>query len=163
MNTPEWIKPAAYGAVAGGIAVAIVGFMWGGWVTGGSAAARAQLAADTSRTDLAAAVCVQQFLADDDARAKLAQIQQLPSASQQRTFIEAGGWATMPDSEAVSRPTATLCARMLSGLSPTELPVVEGGEVIEEGQVTEAEAPMEAAPLGENAAPPATEEDATTQ
>ena len=145
MNTPEWIKPAAYGAVAGGIAVAIVGFMWGGWVTGGSADARAQAAADTSRTDLAAAICVQNFLADEGARENLAEIKQFASASQQRTYIENGGWAVMPDREAVARSTATLCARMLSGLEPIELPVVEGGEVIEEGEVSEEVAP--AAPV----------------
>lgn len=144
MNTPEWIKPAAYGAVAGGIAVAIVGFMWGGWVTGGSAEARAQAAADTSRTDLAAAICVQNFLADEGARENLAEIKQFANASQQRTFIENGGWAVMPDSEAVARPTATLCARMLSGLEPIELPVVEDGEVIEEGEVTEGGVPAAA-------------------
>lgn len=140
MNIPGWVKPAAYGAVAGGIAVAVIGFMWGGWVTGGSANARAQAAADTGRTDLAAAICVQNFLADDGARDNLAEIKQFASSSQQRTFIEAGGWAVMPDSEAVARPTATLCARMLSGLDPIELPVVEGGEVIEEGAIIEGDA-----------------------
>ena len=31
------VKPAAFGAVGGAIALAIVGFAWGGWVTGGQA------------------------------------------------------------------------------------------------------------------------------
>lgn len=140
MNIPGWIKPAAYGAVAGGTAVAVVGFTWGGWVTAGSADARVLAANNTGRTDLAAAICVQNFLADDGARDNLAEIKQFASSSQQRTFIEAGGWAVMPDSEAVARPTATLCARMLSGLDPIELPVVQGGEVVEEGAVIEGDA-----------------------
>jgi hypothetical protein len=45
----------------------------------------------------------------------------------------------MPDRDEVARPTATLCARMLAELQPIELPVVEDGEVIEEGAVMEAE------------------------
>ncbi len=33
---PEWLKPGLYGAVVGAAALAIVGFTWGGWVTGGT-------------------------------------------------------------------------------------------------------------------------------
>jgi len=137
MNIPEWVKPAASGAVAGGIAVAIVGFAWGGWVTGGSAQASALSAANTSRTDLAAAICVQNFMAQDDARERLADLKAERSAFRQRDMINAGGYATMPDQEEAATATATLCARMLSALEPIELPVVDDGEVIEEGEVIE--------------------------
>src|SRR5687767_4662112 len=37
MQTPEWLKPAVYGAACGAIGLAVVGFSWGGWVTGGTA------------------------------------------------------------------------------------------------------------------------------
>ncbi len=37
MNVPEWVKPAAWGVVGGAIAAIIIGFSWGGWVTGGTA------------------------------------------------------------------------------------------------------------------------------
>ena len=37
MTSPEWLKPGLYGAAVGGIALAIVGFAWGGWVTGAAA------------------------------------------------------------------------------------------------------------------------------
>jgi hypothetical protein len=161
MNTPVWIKPAAYGAVIGGIAVAVVGFMWGGWVTGGSAEASAKAAADASRTDLAAAICVQNFLADDGARERLEELKQLTTSTQQRTYIEGGNWAVMPGSDAALRPVTTLCARMLSELEPIEVPVVEGGEVIEEGEVIEGDpiapaAPPAAAPAPALAPAPAT-------
>ena len=36
MQLPTWLKPALLGAGVGAIALAIVGFSWGGWVTGGS-------------------------------------------------------------------------------------------------------------------------------
>jgi hypothetical protein len=153
MNIPVWIKPAAFGAVVGGIAVAIVGFAWGGWVTGDSAQASAQAAADASRTDLAAAICVQNFLADEAARDNLAELKQITSATQQRNYIEAGTWAAMPDRDGGIRPTATLCARMLAELEPIELPVVEDGEVVEEGEVIEAEV-IEAEPAAPEAATP---------
>ena len=139
MNIPVWIKPAAYGAIVGGIIVAIVGFSWGGWVTGGTARTSASAAADASRTDLAAAICVQNFMADENARERLAELKELARATQQRDYIQAGNWAAMPDRDEVARPTATLCARMLAELQPIELPVVEDGEVIEEGAVMEAE------------------------
>ena len=139
MRIPTWIKPAAYGAVAGGVIVAIVGFSWGGWVTGGSARASASAAADASRTDLAAAICVQNFMAEDGARERLAELKELPRATVQRDYVEGGGWAAMLGSDAAQRPVATLCARMLAELEPIELAVVEDGEVIEEGEVIDAE------------------------
>jgi hypothetical protein len=39
MQSPEWLKPALYGAACGAIALATVGFSWGGWVTGGESGA----------------------------------------------------------------------------------------------------------------------------
>jgi hypothetical protein len=79
---------------------------------------------------------VQNFLAQDEARERLAELQVIASF-QQRQFVEAGGWAVMPDQEQASRDAATLCARLLAALEPIELPVVENGEVVEPGQVTE--------------------------
>ena len=37
MNSPEWLKPGIYGALIGAVFVGVVGFTWGGWVTGGTA------------------------------------------------------------------------------------------------------------------------------
>lgn len=85
VNIPSWIKPAAYGAIAGGIVVAIVGFSWGGWVTGGTSSDRAQSAAEQGRTDLAAAICVQDFIAADGARERLAELKEISSSTQPRT------------------------------------------------------------------------------
>src|SRR5689334_6957413 len=53
------------------VATLIVGFTWGGWVTGGSAAAMAKSAADQARKQLVAAVCVQRFESAPDAAAQL--------------------------------------------------------------------------------------------
>ena len=37
MTTPDWLKPGTNGALIGAVFVGIVGFTWGGWVTGSSA------------------------------------------------------------------------------------------------------------------------------
>ena len=37
MNVPPELKPACWGAVIGAIALAVIGFSWGGWVTGATA------------------------------------------------------------------------------------------------------------------------------
>ena len=37
MNVPVWVKPAIWGMVGGGIVAIVIGFAWGGWVTGGAA------------------------------------------------------------------------------------------------------------------------------
>ena len=64
MQSPEWLKPALYGAVGGAIALAIVGFSWGGWVTGG----KAEMIADQrARADVVAAltaICADQAKRD---------------------------------------------------------------------------------------------------
>jgi hypothetical protein len=37
MNVPESVQPAVWGAIGGAIAAMVIGFVWGGWVTGGTA------------------------------------------------------------------------------------------------------------------------------
>jgi dienelactone hydrolase len=64
MNVPDWVKPAAWGVVGGAIAAIIVGFSWGGWVSGGTAtkmeAASAQAAIVLAFTPLCVAKAEQQ-------------------------------------------------------------------------------------------------------
>jgi len=47
-ETKATVKPALWGAAAGAIALAIVGFNWGGWVTGGTAETLAKNSAATA-------------------------------------------------------------------------------------------------------------------
>ena len=37
MRIPAQVKPGLIGALGGAIAMAVIGFSWGGWVTGGTA------------------------------------------------------------------------------------------------------------------------------
>lgn len=94
MRTPEWIKPAVYGAGAGAIALAIVGFTWGGWVSGGTASKMAADASQDSREQLVASICVERFIADPNAAHNLVALKEA-SRWAMDDFIEDGGWITL--------------------------------------------------------------------
>jgi len=112
MQIPSEVKPACWGAVAGAIALAIVGFNWGGWVTGGSAEAKASQRAERAVIAALAPICVDKFRQQTNAAASLAELSQVNSW-QQGAFIEKGGWATMPGSNSPDSAVARACAEML--------------------------------------------------
>lgn len=58
MNVPEWVKPAAWGVVGGAIAAVVVGFFWGGWVTGGTAGQMAVTSAESAIVQAFTPLCV---------------------------------------------------------------------------------------------------------
>lgn len=99
----------------------ILGFTWGGWVTGGTAKLMAENAAEGSRAQLAAAICQKSFLASPDARAQLAALKE-KSSWQQGDMIEEGGWVTLAGSEEPVPEAADLCADQLVEV---ELPLAE--------------------------------------
>jgi hypothetical protein len=103
----------------------VVGFTWGGWVTGGTARQMAERAGDEARYDLASVICVERFVAAPDARAQLIELKEIDSTLRQRQFIEAGGWAVMPGREAATRQAADLCARVLVNIELEELEELE--------------------------------------
>lgn len=61
MKIPVEIKPALWGAVDGAIILAIAGFSWGGWVSGGKAEADATQRANAAVVVALALVCVERF------------------------------------------------------------------------------------------------------
>lgn len=98
----------------GVVATLVVGFNWGGWVTGGTSRALVAEANKTAFGDLAAAVCVERFNAASDSAARLAELSALDNSYARRQFIEAGGWATMPGATAPDRGGAEGCATALT-------------------------------------------------
>jgi hypothetical protein len=110
-------KTMLFWSCAGSVAVAlIVGFTWGGWVTGGTARDMAQTAGEKSRYDLASVICADKFMAAANAKAQLTELKAIESSYAQRQFIDAGGWATMPGQEKAARQAAELCAAVLDQL-----------------------------------------------
>lgn len=104
-----------WSCAAGAVAAIVVGFAWGGWVTGGGAKKMVQQASVTARSELVAAICVDRFKALTDAPAQLVALKGLQSWDR-GTFIEKGGWAAMPDQAAPSKIETKLCADQLAAL-----------------------------------------------
>ena len=109
-----------WACLGSGVVALVVGFTWGGWVTGGTARDMAETAGDESRWELASVICVEKFLAAPDAQAQLTELKALDSSYRQRQFIEAGGWAVMPSTDKAARQAADLCAKVLTNLEVEE-------------------------------------------
>jgi hypothetical protein len=89
-------KPLLLGAAGGAILLAIVGFTWGGWVSGGTADKMATQRADAAVVQALAPICVQNFRVQVDAVTQLVSLKKL-STYEQRGFVEKGGWAIIPE------------------------------------------------------------------
>ncbi|WP_421699713.1 hypothetical protein [Ancylobacter sp.] len=100
--------------VATAAATMIIGFNWGGWVTGGTSRAEAATAGDVARGELASAICVERFNAAPDAPAKLAEFKAIPDNYKKRQFVEEGGWAIMPGQTSPDRLGVEGCVTALA-------------------------------------------------
>ena len=58
MNVPDWVKPSALGVVGGAIAAILVGFLWGGWVTGRTATKMEAASAEAAILQAFTPLCV---------------------------------------------------------------------------------------------------------
>jgi hypothetical protein len=103
------------GAVAGAIATLVVGFNWGGWVTGGTAKEMTQRSVSSAVVSALSPICVDKFKQSADAAANLTELKKVNSW-QQGSFIEKGGWATMPGGDAANSAVAQACATTLGSL-----------------------------------------------
>ena len=112
MNTPEWLRPGLYGAAIGAVLLGIVGFSWGGWVTGGTASARATTLAHDSVVSAMVPVCLDLAQADPARAAKLETIK-AATTYQRRDAVMQAGWATMPGAEKPDRDIAQACLAKL--------------------------------------------------
>lgn len=112
MKLPAELKPACWGAVGGAVALAIIGFTWGGWTTGGTAEKVATKRAEAAVVAVLAPICADRFRQQPDAAANLAELKKV-SSWDQRAFVEKGGWATMPGQDAPETGVAKACADIL--------------------------------------------------
>ena len=115
MKIPVQTKPAVWGIAGGAIAMAIVGFTWGGWVTGGKAEADATQRANAAVVVALAPLCVDKFQHAAGVAANLAALKKADSWSQ-GDIVEKGGWATLPGSNSPQQVTAVAnaCALLLA-------------------------------------------------
>jgi hypothetical protein len=110
----DMIKAALVGAIAGAVALALVGFSWGGWKTAASARDLAEAGSEKAVVVALTPFCVEKFNAQSDAVAKLGELKKLASYDQ-GSFVENAGWATF-GSDKPSSDVARACAdALLSG------------------------------------------------
>jgi hypothetical protein len=115
MQVPQWVKPAVWGGVVGALGMMIIGFSWWGWVLGSTAERMATERASAAVTAVLVPICVERFMGQVDAAAKLAEFQR--SASwQQSQLIEKGGWATATGSKDPNSAVARVCAQQLANI-----------------------------------------------
>jgi hypothetical protein len=112
MRVPQWLKPGLWGVVGGAVGIMLIGFAWWGWVLGSTAEQTASERASAAVTAVLVPICVEGFMKQADAPARLAEFQKTASWRQSR-FVEEGGWATAPGSNTPNAAVAGVCAKQL--------------------------------------------------
>jgi hypothetical protein len=113
MQVPAQTKPAIWGAVGGAIITLIVGFNWGGWQTANSADRMAKEMADKKVIAALAPFCVDRFLKSADAT-QSADLLKLTTNYDRGSFLEKGGWTSMPGSAETNWGVGRACGDLLA-------------------------------------------------
>ena len=112
----EKVKLGLWGAAGGAVVLAIVGFNWGGWVTGSTAQEMAADAAEKAVVDRLAAICVEQYNRDPEKDQKLKKMMEIDSWNRDG-YVREQGWGTMPGEKDPDRRVSSQCANLLSEMS----------------------------------------------
>ena len=114
MKVPASTEPFLLGALAGAIALAVIGFNWGGWMTASKAEQFARMRTDQVAVKLLAPICVALFQKSPNAKESLAELV-AKDRWDQADYVRSGGWATMPGStDEANRDVAEACAKTLA-------------------------------------------------
>jgi hypothetical protein len=95
------------------VATIVIGFSWGGWVTGGTAMQMAADAGAGASAQMAAADCIVRFKNGPEASAQLAALKKADNSYERTDLIKKEGWATMPGTKDPVEGAADICARNL--------------------------------------------------
>jgi hypothetical protein len=99
---------------AGAVAAVVIGFTWGGWMTGGSANRLAAEQADTAVVAALTPMCVEKFMQDNNAKTNLAALRKISSNWEQGEYLQKGGWVTQPGATSSDYHLARACAEKLA-------------------------------------------------
>ena len=105
------VKYGVWGLLLGAGAAMMVGFNWGGWVTGSKSLATIEAALLSTR----AAICVAQFTKAPKYQERLKKLK-ATNSWERSAVIEKGGWDKMPGEEKASDAVARPCAEGLGVL-----------------------------------------------
>jgi hypothetical protein len=106
------------GIAVGAVASVVIGFSWGGWMTGSSANKLAAERADTAVVAALTPICVEKFLQNSDAKANLAVLQKISTSWEQGDYLQKGGWVTQPGATSSDYHLARACAEKLLHAKP---------------------------------------------
>ncbi len=108
MQVPASVKPAVWGAVGGAVAAMIIGFSWGGWVTGGTAGQMEATSAKNASVLALTPLCVAK---GEQQQEQLAALKKESSWSR-GNFVTKAGWVANVN-EKYRSDVATACASAL--------------------------------------------------
>ncbi|HYB69313.1 MAG TPA: hypothetical protein VEH80_01510 [Candidatus Bathyarchaeia archaeon] len=91
----------------------VVGFHWGGWVTGATARSMAETASQDAILGRLAPICALQARHDPSSAAKLKEMAGMDSWSR-ADYVIKQGWATMPGEHEADRRVAEQCVTLLA-------------------------------------------------
>ena len=111
--TPK-VEQTLWGAVGGAAVCALVGFMFGGWVTGGKAKELAQEQTQKAIVAVLAPICVDNFRHAKNAAENLVKLKAISSSYEKGTNVSSGGWATFPGKSEPNSAVAQACAETLT-------------------------------------------------
>lgn len=97
-----------WAVVAAAILTIVVGFSWGGWVTGGGS----QTMTNDALTQRLSSICVGQYNQDPQKDQKLTVLQDT-SSYQRDDYVIEQGWATMPGEAKPDSKVANECAKLI--------------------------------------------------
>ena len=109
----ESLKRLLQGVALGAFATLGIGFSWGGFMLGSTAKTLADSTANSAVVAAIAPICVDQFQRTAAAADNRAALKKTDSW-QQAAYVEKGGWATMPGSNAADSGVSQACATILS-------------------------------------------------
>lgn len=113
MQLPKNISTIVWSAVGGAAACMIIGFSWGGWVTGGTARKDSASAAQSAVVASLAPICAERFRRQDDATAKIMELAKA-SSWDRGNVVAKSGYATMPGSKDAESDVARACGEILA-------------------------------------------------
>ncbi len=119
MELPEMLQGDSLtrllqGAAVGCAATLALGFGWGGWMLGSTAASVAEKTSSSAVIATIAPICADNFQRSADASSKLIELKKV-ATWQQAEYIEKGGWAVMPGTKTTTYGVTQACAALLNG------------------------------------------------
>jgi len=117
MQMPKNASSLLWSAAGGAVVCAVIGFSWGGWMTGASARTASTTAAHDAVVNALAPICAERFRAQSDSAMKIAELAKT-SSWDRGNVIARSGYATMPGSKEADSDVARACGEMLAAPTP---------------------------------------------